>query len=228
MHCYHCVQARFSAQSFTMSGTLTSTTSDINSQTLAWSQKYDQVASTLCQANESASKGIRDFGLEEAAYLGARGEVKIVKGLDELQDEDRVKEYEGVVEEDVLEMDGEEMNGRLIIPGHGRERPMRVVRERRSAPVVGQKEKETKVDEFRGRFLGSWRGGKESEVDGRADDGGHGEEIPDGAYKRSLFGSLRGLRDGAIARLGFRKDEKRVVGSDMETDEERPVQPNKS
>lgn len=213
-----------------MSGTLLpSSPSKISTQTSNWINKYDKEADTLHQGQDSALEGVRDFGLEEAAYVAARGTVRIVKGAHE---EEQTKGYEPG-----LGMVMREVNGRLIIPGHGPLRPMRVVRERRSAPEISMKsEAETGEVAFRREFLGSSRGRKVKDVyveekkdlEEKKDVEGGGQEMPEEvAFRMSFFGSLRGLRDGAIARLGFRKDEKKVTGSDVETDEERPITPKK-
>lgn len=207
-----------------MSGTLADSIEEINTQTAKWVKKYDQESSTLCRNRASALRGVRDFGLEEAAYFAARGVVKIVEDLDEIYEDEQVQVNEDG-DEVAIEVEVRGVNGRLIIPGHGRERPMRVVRERRSAPVVGQMEKEMEED------LGSCRSGKEGVIDGKMGEGKDGgvdvQEMPEAAFKRSFFGSLKGLRDGAVARLGLRKDEKKVVGSDVEADEEKPITPKK-
>ncbi|RDI87360.1 hypothetical protein Vi05172_g2700 [Venturia inaequalis] len=235
MHCYNCVQARHSAQALTMSGVETDDTEDIDTQIRGWVHKYDTEAAMLCQANESAAIGVRDFGLEESAYLAARRVVKIVKGLDELREEDVIREYQDRIREyedrirvcedvedaedaeDVEEMRG--LNGRVIIPSREGEGPMRVIRERRSTSVEVQVKQDgsEETDEDVSR----------SGVNGKMDEEERVEEMPKGALKRSFFGSLKGLRDGAIARLGFRKNEKKSVESDVETGEGKPLKTKK-
>lgn len=218
-----------------MSGAQIDDTEDIDTQIPGWVHKYDTEAAMLCQANESAAIGVRDFGLEESAYLAARRVVKIVKGLDELREEDIIREYQDRIREyedrirvcedvedaeeaeDVEEMRG--LNGRVIIPSREGEGPMRVIRERRSTSVEVQVKQDgsEETDEDVSR----------SGVNGKMDEEERVEEMPKGALKRSFFGSLKGLRDGAIARLGFRKNEKKSVESDVETGEGKPLKTKK-
>ncbi|QDS72898.1 hypothetical protein FKW77_007737 [Venturia effusa] len=227
MHCYACVQARLSALTFTVSAAITD--SDYTYHNDFWTQKYDEAAQILHQNQASALAGVRDFGLEESAYLMARGEVQLIKGLDEIED------VQGNGSEENSEPEVIELSDRLIIPGDGVLNPMRVVRERRSAPTIMDGQGNAGEAVFGRRFLENRRAERMGDVDGRVGDvngkvddvdGNLGdvdgqtdaevsvEEMPEAPLKKNFFGGLRGLRDGAIARLGFRKDEKRGVELD--------------
>jgi hypothetical protein len=98
MYCYNCVHSRLFSQSLIMSGA--ANTSDLSniSRIESWIKKYDEEAATLLRGQESAPEGVRDFGLEQAAYLKVRGKMveKWLNGVEKRgvgeDEEDKVEE----------------------------------------------------------------------------------------------------------------------------------------
>lgn len=147
-----------------MSGTLSSLEEGIEAATQRRIKGYDEEAEFLIRGQVSAREGVRDFGVEHAAYLATRGKV----------DEVKIEIEEVVGEEKTDREDGEDGE---IARTHS---PRRV----RAIKEVDKEEEPVQQD-----------------VNGEPKKESEAEKRPITPIKEWLWK----LRDGAIARLGFRK-----------------------